>query len=165
MGEHALTLPAELSRHLQAFARRHRLTLNTLLQGAWAILLARYTGRTDMVFGATVAGRPAALSGVERMVGLFINTLPVRVQVDETADLLGWLAKLQAEQAEAQAHGYVPLADIQRCAATPAGEALFDTLTVHENYPLDTALQDGSALDAAGFTITGAKPSSGPTTR
>ncbi|MCP4661724.1 MAG: non-ribosomal peptide synthetase, partial [bacterium] len=87
-GEHAdyrqagLRLKAASSSDLQALARRHRLTLNTLMQGAWALLLGRYSGHHDVLFGATVSGRPAELAGVESIAGLFINTLPVRVRVD-----------------------------------------------------------------------------------
>ena len=157
MGEHKLALPAGATARLQAFARRHRLTLNTLVQGAWAILLARYSGKREVVFGATVAGRPGTLVDAERMVGLFINTLPVRARVDEAAALVTWLVELQAAMAEAQAHGHCSLAEIQRWAGTPGGEALFDTLTVYENYPLDAALQDGSALTGLGFAITGSR--------
>ncbi len=93
--ERSARLPAAATAALAALARAHQLTLNTVVQGAWAILLSRYAGRDDVVFGVTVSGRPADLPGVETMVGLFINTLPLRVAVPEDAPLLPWLADLQ----------------------------------------------------------------------
>ena len=84
----SLKLSAATTTALQSIARQHRLTLNTLLQGAWAILLARYSGEEDIVFGATSSGRPPTLVGAKSMVGLFINTLPVRVQVSGKALLI-----------------------------------------------------------------------------
>src|SRR5690606_37380264 len=91
----ARRLSAEASGALSAFARRHRLTVNTVLQGAWALLLARHAGVDDVVFGATVSGRPDQLAGAESMVGMLINTLPVRVRVESTAPVADWLAQLQ----------------------------------------------------------------------
>ena len=86
---------------LKALAREHQLTLNTVIQGAWALLLSRYTGEKDVVFGATVSGRPPALENVEEMLGLFINTLPVRVQIETNAHFVDWLKESQLQQLEA----------------------------------------------------------------
>ncbi|MFE2431941.1 non-ribosomal peptide synthase/polyketide synthase [Streptomyces sp. NPDC059373] len=119
---------------LREMARAHGLTMNTVVQGAWAVLVGMLAGRTDVVFGATVAGRPAELPGVERMLGLFINTVPVRVRLDPRRTVLALLADLQVEQAELIAHQHVGLTEIQRIAG--AG-ATFDTLVVYENYPHD----------------------------
>src|SRR6185436_11435234 len=94
---------------LQALAQQHQLTLNTLVQGAWALLLSRYSGEADVVFGVTVSGRPATLAGVETMVGLFINTLPARVKIPTTQSILDWLQALQAQQLEARQYDYSPL--------------------------------------------------------
>ncbi|MFL6129405.1 MAG: condensation domain-containing protein, partial [Mycobacteriales bacterium] len=124
-------LPAEPGRRLRDRARRHGLTLNTVLQGAWALLLGALTGRSDVVFGATVSGRPADLPGVETMVGLLINTLPVRVRLDPALPVAETLARLQAGQAALSAHQHLGLADIQR-----GRGPLFDTLAVFENYPV-----------------------------
>jgi hypothetical protein len=108
------------SAQLQGLARRHQLTLNTILQGAWAVLLSRYTGQQDVCFGGTVSGRPADLTGAESMVGMLINTLPVRVQAAEDAELLAWLKGLQERQAEVRQYDWTPLVDIHgwtpRCA-------------------------------------------------
>jgi len=96
--EQQALLSEALSRELEAFSRRSRLTLNTLLQGAWATVLSRYSGLNDVLFGVTVSGRPPELSGVESMVGLFINTVPLRVKFTESDGLLPWLQQLQQAQ-------------------------------------------------------------------
>jgi amino acid adenylation domain-containing protein/thioester reductase-like protein len=132
-------LPATTRAALQALARQQQVTLNTLIQAAWALLLSRYSGETDVIFGATLAGRPADLVGVEEMVGLFINTLPVRVQVNPHMPLLGWLKTLQSQQAEARQYDYAPLAQIQRWSELSPGQALFESLLVFENFPVNDA--------------------------
>src|SRR5258708_21680790 len=108
-----IQLSAELTEQLQAFARQQRLTLNTIAQGAWSLLLARYNRTDDVVFGVTVAGRPATLPGVEAMVGLFINTLPLRVRLPGDAAVVEWLQSLQEQQAALQQYEYSSLLDIQ----------------------------------------------------
>ncbi|WP_133258288.1 non-ribosomal peptide synthetase, partial [Streptomyces sp. V2] len=126
---------------VRAFARRHRVTANAVVQGAWALLLSRYAGARDVVFGTTVSGRPADIPGCERILGLFINTLPARVAVDPSAPVAAWLQDLQRGQAEARQYEYVALTDIE--SELPKGQALFDTLIVFENYPVDSALSAG----------------------
>ncbi|MBZ4323740.1 amino acid adenylation domain-containing protein [Streptomyces sp. SCA2-4] len=133
-GEVDLPLPAETVAALTTLARDHGLTLNTLVQGAWAVLLGRLTGRTDVVFGATVSGRPADIPGVESIVGLFSNTIPVRFTVDEDETVAAALARLQGQQSRLLDHQYAGLADIQAQAGLGT---LFDTLLVFENYPVD----------------------------
>jgi amino acid adenylation domain-containing protein/thioester reductase-like protein len=128
---------------LRSFAARHRLTLSTLVQGAWALLLSRYSGEQDVVFGTTVSGRPADLPGVESMVGLFINTLPVRLQVSPEEPAADWLLRLQSQQAEQRQLEYTPLVDITRWSEVPRGGALFESLVIFENYPLDSAPEGG----------------------
>ncbi|MCX5001327.1 non-ribosomal peptide synthase/polyketide synthase [Streptomyces sp. NBC_00638] len=125
-------LTPELTEALTALARSRGLTVNTLVQGAWSIVLSRLTGRGDVVFGATVSGRPPELDGVESMIGLFINTVPVRVRVDDREPVSAFLDRLQDEQSQLIAHQHVGLSDIQRQAGL--GE-LFDTLIVFESYP------------------------------
>ncbi|AVZ29691.1 non-ribosomal peptide synthetase [Nodularia spumigena] len=124
---------------LQQWAKQQQLTLNTLLQAAFAILLSRYCHTTDVVFGATSSGRPTAIAGVESMVGLFINTLPVRVQVSATENLVAWLQKLQAQQAEALDYEYTSLLEIQEWSELSQGISLFDSILVFENYLVDTS--------------------------
>ncbi|MFJ9899223.1 non-ribosomal peptide synthase/polyketide synthase [Streptomyces sp. NPDC091280] len=137
---HTVELDPDRTAELEAFARRRGVTVNTLVQAAWGVLLGRLTGRDDVVFGATVAGRSPELAGAESMIGLFINTVPVRVNVrpeESTADLL---TRLQDEQSALIAHQHLGLADIQRAAGL--GE-LFDTLVVFESYPVADADEDG----------------------
>uniref|UniRef100_UPI0012ED02D2 non-ribosomal peptide synthetase n=1 Tax=Aldersonia kunmingensis TaxID=408066 RepID=UPI0012ED02D2 len=109
-------------------------TVNTVVQLAWAILLGRKTGRSDIVFGATVSGRPADVPGVESMVGLFINTIPVRVRIDAATPISVLLRELQVEQADLVEHHFVGLTEIQR---TTEATNLFNTLVVFESYPVD----------------------------
>jgi amino acid adenylation domain-containing protein/non-ribosomal peptide synthase protein (TIGR01720 family) len=130
-------LSADDSALLYAFAKRHRLTVNAVVQGMWARLLARHSGEQDVCFGAVVSGRPAELPGVDSIVGMFVNTVPVRVTVDGMGNLSGWLRRLQAEQVESRRFEHVSLAQLQRWSELPAGRNLFDSIVVFENYPLD----------------------------
>jgi amino acid adenylation domain-containing protein/non-ribosomal peptide synthase protein (TIGR01720 family) len=130
-------LPTARSAQLYAFARRHRLTVNAVVQGAWAILLSRHSGQHDVCFGAVVSGRPAELPGVDSIIGMFINTVPVRVHVDETGDMVGWLRRLQAQQIESRRFEHVSLTKLQRWSELPAGTSLFESIIAFENYPLD----------------------------
>ena len=131
-----LTLSERLTGALTQQARARGLTLNTYIQGAWAILLGRLTGRADVVFGVTVAGRPPEIAGIESMVGLFINTLPLRVKLSAEQPLVALLAEVQDSQSRLMAHQHLGLAEVQGLAGL--GE-LFDTLVVFENYPVDHA--------------------------
>ncbi|HEV2146645.1 MAG TPA: amino acid adenylation domain-containing protein, partial [Longimicrobiaceae bacterium] len=143
-GEAWLRLPPERTRALREQAWKREVTLSTLVQGAWGLLLSRYAGEEDVLFGATVAGRPAELPGVEEMVGLFINTLPVRVWAGgaDGVTLGGWLRTLQEEQLRTREHEYSPLVQVQQWSELPAGEALFESLVVFENYPMDEGVGD-----------------------
>ncbi|MBE9035780.1 non-ribosomal peptide synthetase [aff. Roholtiella sp. LEGE 12411] len=134
-------LSAEATATLKSFAQQHHLTVSTLVQAAWALLLSRYSGESDVLFGATVSGRPHNLSGVESMVGLFINTLPVRVKIPETTDLLPWLAQLQQEHVEREQYSYSSLVDIQGVSEIPRNQPLFESIVVFENYPVNATLQ------------------------
>ncbi|WP_433630395.1 amino acid adenylation domain-containing protein [Nocardia sp. CA-120079] len=134
---------------LETTARESGATVNTVVQAAWAMLLAMSTGRTDVVFGGTVSGRPPELPGVEEMVGLFINTLPVRVQLDPTEKVADLLTRIQAEQARLLDHQHVGLAAIHRAVGLAE---LFDTLTVFESYPIDREALS-KALDIAGMRV------------
>ncbi|MET8546693.1 condensation domain-containing protein, partial [Kitasatospora sp. NPDC004799] len=130
-------LGPELSERLRGTARQAGLTVNTVLQGAWALLLSRYGGGEDVVFGTIVSGRPAELPGVTSMVGLFINALPTRVRIDGRRPLLEWLRDVQDHQSEARRHDAVSLAQLQGWSELPGGTALFDSIVVFENYPFD----------------------------
>ncbi|NVM79156.1 amino acid adenylation domain-containing protein/non-ribosomal peptide synthase protein (TIGR01720 family) [Duganella sp. SG902] len=140
---HFDVLDAQDTAALASYARTERVTANTLIQGAWALLLQLYTGRREVVFGATSAGRPPELAGVEQMMGLFITTLPVLAAPHDDEDVGGFLRQLQAQNVASREHEHVPLYQIQRYGGH-AGRALFDTLLVFENYPVDRALRQDS---------------------
>ncbi|MGD1912590.1 MAG: condensation domain-containing protein, partial [Rivularia sp. (in: cyanobacteria)] len=144
--EQQIKLSVDLTAKLQNLAQQNRLTLNTITQGIWAILLSRYSGENNIVFGATVSGRPANLPGVESIIGLFINTLPVRVNLSTDDELLPWLQQLQTQQIEQESFSYSSLIDIQQWSDVPPGVGLFESLVIFENYPvsIDTVLQGWS---------------------
>lgn len=124
---------------LRAFARQNGITVNTLVQAAWGLELAFENDSDDVVFGATVSGRPPELPGVESMIGLFINTLPVRVRPQKECALLEFLKRLQARQAEMRQYEYSALTEIRKWTDVPSSEPLFDSILVYENYPTDPA--------------------------
>ena len=129
-------LPAGLAAALEQHARAQAVTMNTVLQATWGLLAGALTGRDDVVFGTVVAGRPPELPGVETMLGLFINTVPVRVRLDPAVTAGQLWARQQDQQAQLLAYHFLGLAQIQR-AAGPG--AVFDTLVVYENFPRDPA--------------------------
>jgi non-ribosomal peptide synthase protein (TIGR01720 family) len=124
---------------LAAFARQQQLTLNTLVQGAWALLLSYDSGQEDVLFGATLSGRPAGLPGAEAMIGLFINTLPMRVETPAAETLLPWLRRLQEQQAELRQYENSPLSEVHRWSEVPPDNPLFESIVVFENFPLGGA--------------------------
>ncbi|MGW7045747.1 amino acid adenylation domain-containing protein [Streptomyces avermitilis] len=143
-------LDAGLTARLATRARAAGVTLSSVVQGSWAILLGRFTGRDDVVFGGTVSGRTPDLPGIENMVGLLINTLPVRFRIKEDEPLIEALARFQDEQTSLLDHQHLGLADIQR--RTGLG-TLFDTAVAFENYPVD---REGISGPAAGLRLAGA---------
>jgi amino acid adenylation domain-containing protein/non-ribosomal peptide synthase protein (TIGR01720 family) len=145
--EHVLRLSPALAEGLRNLARSHHLTLNTLLQGAWALLLSRYSGQNDVLFGVTMSGRPPELAGVETMVGLFINTLPVRARLGPQDRLVPWLQALQERQARLRDFEHSPLFDVQRWSDMPRNVALFDSILVFENYPVEAPRHGRSGAD------------------
>ncbi|WP_285584914.1 amino acid adenylation domain-containing protein, partial [Actinoallomurus iriomotensis] len=141
-----LDVSAGLTARLSEQARRYGVTANTAIQAAWGLLLSRLTCRDDVVFGAAVAGRPPWLAGAERMVGLFINTLPVRVRIDEAESLAGLLRRLQEEQSSLLVHQHVELTAVQQVTGI---RNLFDTLTLYQNYPAEVEIP-GDGLELTG---------------
>ncbi|MFJ8630153.1 amino acid adenylation domain-containing protein [Streptomyces sp. NPDC093568] len=139
---------------LGVLARERSLTLNSLVQGAWAVVLSGLTGRDDVVFGTTVSGRPPEIAGIETMVGLFINTLPVRVRLRPDEPFVDAVRRTQDEQTRLQAHQQLGLAEVQRLAG--AGE-LFDTTMVFENYPVDIGAERDEPGGFRGVTVTGTR--------
>ncbi|MFF3032967.1 amino acid adenylation domain-containing protein [Streptomyces rubiginosohelvolus] len=146
--EHTVVLDTELTGRLAAFARERELTLSTLTQTVWGLVLSAHTGRRDVVFGTVVSGRPAEVPGVTDMIGLFVNTVPVRVTVRPDETLAALAARVQDEFAALLPHHHLGLAAIQRAAGHGV---LFDTLTALENYPADglPALAEATGLGLA----------------
>ncbi|MFD8693112.1 amino acid adenylation domain-containing protein, partial [Streptomyces sp. NPDC059651] len=157
IGHVELPLPLEEVRELNRRASELGVTVNTLVQGTWAVLLGQLTGRQDVVFGATVSGRPPAVTDVDSIVGMFINTLPVRVAYTPADTLADVLRGLQKRQAALLDHHHYGLTEIHRATGLTT---LFDTLVVFESYPVD---RDGlsDANSAAGIAFTGIRPSTG----
>ena len=147
-----LVLSPESTARLLAFTRSGRVTVNTVLQGVWTMLLSRYSGEQDICFGTTVSGRPADLAGSDDMMGLFINTIPARARVDSDRDVLTWLRDMQEQQVDARQYEYVPLTEIRRCGDVPAGSNLFDTVVVYENFPHDDDAAAEHGLSAREMT-------------
>ncbi|WP_217998117.1 non-ribosomal peptide synthetase [Nocardia paucivorans] len=155
-------LTEEQTAALTELARSRGITLNTVIQVAWAIVLGAWTSRTDVTFGAMVSGRPAHLTGIEAMIGLFVNTLPVRVRLDTGESVGQLLDRIQAEQTALLEHHHVGLTEIERVAGSAA---MFDTMTVFESYPVDRGgltadtdiaglrLVDVTGVDAAHYPV------------
>lgn len=144
--EAVVQLSTQLTQQLKTFGQSHRLTLNTLVQGAWAYILGRYSGGAEVVFGAAYGGRPVDLAGSEAMVGLLINSLPQRVKVVRSQSLLPWLQQLQAQQQAQQVYAHTPLVEIQGCSGIPRSSPLFESLVVFENYPAEAALMQARGV-------------------
>lgn len=141
-GEERYLLDQAVGLRLEEFARSQHVTVNTLAQSAWALLLSCYSGDADVLFGAVVSGRPSDLEGAESMVGLFINTLPVRIRVRPEMRVGEWLREVQSKAVEARRYEYSPLAAVQRLSQIKVGSPLFESLLVFENYPVDKMLQE-----------------------
>ncbi|MCP4698443.1 MAG: amino acid adenylation domain-containing protein, partial [Gammaproteobacteria bacterium] len=139
--EASYCLDAVVSEQLPGFCQKQRVTLNTLVQGVYALLLSRYSRAADVCFGVTVSGRNAPLSGIEQMIGLFINTLPLRISTDSACCVKEYLQQVQTLHQDDNRYAYSPLFEIQTNSEVPNGTALFESLLVFENYPLGDALE------------------------
>ncbi len=140
-GARELRLSREVTENLNSFTRENGLTLNTLIQGAWSLLLHHYSGEEDLVFGATRACRRSAVDGAESMVGIFINTLPVRVQVSSDMMLIPFLKGLRTQQVGLREYEHTPLHLVQGWSEVPRGKPLFESIVVFENYLLNTTMR------------------------
>ncbi|WP_327141432.1 non-ribosomal peptide synthetase [Nocardia sp. NBC_01327] len=154
---HEIPLPSDLADRLRATAANCQVTVNTMVQVAWALLLSELTGSADIVFGATVSGRPPELSGAERMVGMLVNTVPVRITLHPAERLSDLLSRIQREQAALSEHQFLGLDEIH--ARTGLGP-LFDTATVFESYPVDAASL-AAATRQAQLAVTGIRAHDG----
>ncbi len=162
-GEYEVAFPEELSRAIQDFSRRNQLTVSSVLQGAWAVLLSRYSGEVDVVYGSTISGRPPDLPGAEKIVGLFINTIPVRAQIQPGQPVDDWLRDFQARQVASRQFGHTPLVDIQGWCEVPPRLPLFHSIFVFENYPVsenvrsqisDLVFEDIQVREQTNFPLT-----------
>lgn len=152
-------LTAEQTEQLVRYARANQLTMNTLLQGAWALLLQRYSGQQHVMFGTTVSGRNVTLAGIEQMVGLFINTLPTCVDCESSTSIVNWLHDLQHQHRCNEDHAQIALTELKANALLHTAERLFDSVLVFENYPQSTPeltrqLQFLDAYERTNFPLT-----------
>jgi non-ribosomal peptide synthase protein (TIGR01720 family) len=134
VAEISCRLSEEKTADLQRFSRSNQITLSTVVQGAWALLLSHYSEQDDVIFGAAFSGRPPEIPGIEGMVGPCVNNLPVRVRLSQSESVLDWLLKLQQQQFELNHHQYASLQQIQEWSEVPWRFRLFDSLLVFQNY-------------------------------
>jgi amino acid adenylation domain-containing protein len=139
--EQEVQLPTALTDALRALAKAQGVTLNNLVQGVWALLLSRYSGEEEVVFGATRACRSSTLEGAEAIVGPFFNTLPMRVKTPFDMPLAEWLKGIRQQHIQLFAYEHAPLMKIQEWSEVPRGRQLFDSLLVFQNYELDSYLR------------------------
>ncbi|WDD36769.1 amino acid adenylation domain-containing protein (plasmid) [Nostoc sp. UHCC 0926] len=135
------TLSQEIYTQLLAYARQNQVTLNTLVQAAWSILLSRYSSCDEVVFGITVSGRPPELPGSGEIIGLFINTLPLRVKLDAASSLKHWLQELRDRTSQINQYSFSSLVNIQGWSDIPRGQPLFESIVIYENYPVEESLR------------------------
>ncbi|HLP89571.1 MAG TPA: amino acid adenylation domain-containing protein [Nostocaceae cyanobacterium] len=135
-------LDAEIYEQLKALAQKNQVTVNTLVQAAWGLLLSRYSGSEEVVFGVTVSGRTTELSGFAEMVGLFINTLPLRLNLDAATPFGDWLRSLRDRLSMINQYSHSRLVDIQGWSDIPRGESLFESIVIYENYPVEEGLRN-----------------------
>ena len=139
---------------LRTLAESTDVTLNTVIQAAWGLVIARYSGESDVVFGVARAGRRGSVPGAESMLGLFINTLPLRVRVRDEQLVTEWLRDVRSAWNALREHEQTPLARVHACSAVPAGQPLFDSMVMFESYELEASLQSlGSAWTRRGFRL------------
>ena len=149
--EYQSRLSLASTRSLRAFARENDLTVNTVVQGAWAVLLSR--GEADVVYGAALSGRPPSLADVTRIPGMFINTLPIRVFIDTDLSVRKWLGRLQQQQVEMREYEYSALTEVQGWSQVPRSVPLFDMIVAFQNFPIDTTVIEEAARHGLGIEL------------
>jgi hypothetical protein len=153
--EYNLVIDEALTHGLEKIARENHVTLNIVFQTIWGLLLQKYNNTDDVVFGAVVSGRPADLDGIERMLGLFINTVPVRIKTPAGVTFSSFLKNVQDKEMISRAHEYFPLKDIQE--QSHLKDDLIDSIIIYENYPIQDVFAHHDEDQALGFTVTGVK--------
>jgi len=154
--ESCLKLPGTLTASLQSLALQQSVPFNSVIQAAWSILVSRYSGKREVVFGQTVSGRPGEIEGVENMIGLFINTIPIRVSVNDELSITDWIKELHSQHVTRESFGYLPLVEIKSAAGISSSQNLFDSLLVVQNYPTGEGLKSrgSQSSDELDFDIT-----------
>ncbi|MEO1374371.1 MAG: condensation domain-containing protein [Cyanobacteria bacterium J06635_10] len=140
--EERIKLSSTITQAIQSLAIQNRLTLATIVNGIWVILLGRYTRRNNILYGCTVTGRPVDLDGAESMIGMFVNTLPIYAQIDIEQPLLSWLQNLQKQLVAARDYEYTPLTEIHGWSEVPRNLSLFESIVVIENFPVSQFLEE-----------------------
>ena len=157
-----VSMGAETVASLQSLCRQHHLTMNTVVQGAWSLLLSRYSGDDDVVFGATVSGRPPELIGIESTLGMFINTLPVRVKIAPEDPVWPWLEQIQAQNFALRQYEHSPIGQVHQWSEVP-GAPLYESLLVFQNFPVETIEDRDLTMEIADFRTKGAQTKFGVT--
>lgn len=145
------TLRASISSGIKDLTRKHKITMGSFFHSIWGFLLSFYTNEKDVVFGATFSGRPPSLHDAVTTIGLFINTLPVRIKIDSTQIVLDWLLQAQQNLLQCERFGYYPLTDIKDCSELQSGSPLFDSIMVIENYPVSNKMEDQMDISVGSF--------------
>jgi len=149
--EKVFSLGEELTSKLSRIGNENNVTLNTVFQALWGILLCKYNNTEDVVFGAVVSGRPAEIPGIETAVGLFINTIPVRIKTDDVEDFESLIKEVQQKGLEAEKYSYFPLNEVKKYSESKDG--LINHILVFENYPLQQAVENSGKGQDLGFEI------------
>ncbi|RZK05026.1 MAG: hypothetical protein EOO46_16155, partial [Flavobacterium sp.] len=144
----ALKLSAEESQRLRDFSQKNQITLNTLIQGVWALLLSSFVEREDIAFGTIVSGRSIDLPNAELMAGMYMNVLPLRIRSNDTDIFSDWLKALQFQQAKLRAFEYCNINDIMNSGTSAGGNILFDSVVVFENMPLENLRGGGISIES-----------------
>lgn len=140
--EEIIRLTLTSTQALHSFATQHHLTLATIINGVWAILLSRYSCCNNVLYGCTVTGRPGDMHGVESMVGMFVNTLPIHANIDTEQSLLSWLQNFQLQLVEARNYEYTPLTEAHKWSEVPQNSTFFESIVVLENFPVSEFIRD-----------------------
>lgn len=141
------------SENLQKFSTLHRLTLNTIIQGAWALFLSRRSGTNDVLFASVVSGRSAVIPRIDSAVGVFVNALPARITVPVDGQVVPWLKEVQKQQAEARRFEFCSLVRIQSWSEVPRSQPLFESVVIFQNLPRMVAVPDSSSVQVVGVSL------------
>jgi non-ribosomal peptide synthetase component F len=154
--ETALELPPELKKQIHAVVRGRRLTVGALLEGVWSLILSYFSGSRDVVYGVVTSSRPAEMADIEQAVGMFINTLPLRVKIEPHVPAVDLFSSIQDQQSQSRQYGYCSIARIQQWSQIPQGTRLFESIFLFQNYPtgiVDKHLSSGVKIEEIKHTV------------